>query len=399
MKTIWKQLRRFVDGDPSVNGAPNPGDPADPLVLTDPKMIAAFKTLSADLRKERPVCPVASGGVLLLDPEDVRAAFSNPNLSNQPSRFSALAPKNKDKYVAASVAANILPFLDAPRHVALRQWASRAFFGHFKEFEARIEPIARAHCAELAIGQTARLVEDVARNFVVEVIGKFVGLEQTPEAMKQSTSALFRLFAPAADADTFAQTNAGLAQARTQLDQALQARRGDQVECLMTALDASCPSDMSDRERDTLICDTALLFLADGVENVEAAIGVVMMCYAQTPEPITESFVRRAIASDTPGQTIARIASQDISIGSLTVKAGTPVFLSLASANDGSTQDDFTFGRGRHKCIGEHLAVAMVTALCQHLAQRQPKIDASGLTYRGMFGHKWPRGLTITLQA
>ena len=114
---MWKWIRQFAGGAPSAKSALNT---VDKVTLTDPKTISGFKPLSQGLRVRKPVCPVSGGGVLLLDPEDVKAAFSNPDLSNQPSRFSTLAPKNRDRFEAASVAYNILPFLDAPRHVALR---------------------------------------------------------------------------------------------------------------------------------------------------------------------------------------------------------------------------------------------------------------------------------------
>lgn len=389
MKTIWKQLKRYVVGVPS---AP------ESLTLTDPDVIEGFRDLAQDLRSNRPVCPVSGGGILLLKSEDVKAAFSNRDLCNAPSRFSALAPKNKDVYVAASVAANILPFLDGPRHMTLRKWASGAFFRQFRNFADEIDDIAARHSETLKAGQTYLLVEDVARRFVVEVIGRFIGVSFEPDEMKRYTSALFRLFAPAADADVFAQTNDGLAQARKGLAQALADRRHDKSNCLLNTLDETFPSDLDEAERDQLIIDNALLFLADGVENVEAAIGVVMMRYVAHDDPISPDFVRQAIRDDTPGQTIARIASQDMSIGDAMLKAGTPVFLSLSSANDGSEEgDEFSFGRGRHKCIGETLAISMVTAMCTLLAQREPKVDASALRYRAMFGHKWPRGVTITL--
>lgn len=395
MKTMWKRLKQFAGG-----AAPTdvPAQAPAKITLTDPDTIAGFKAMSQGLRAQKPVCPVSSGGVLLLAPEDVKTAFSSPDLSNQPSRFSALAPKNKDKFIAASVANNILPFLDALRHVSVRQWAGGAFFKHFKSFDSQIAPIASAHCGALKPGEPYVLVEGIARNYVVEVIGKFIGIGLSPDDMKRYTSALFRLFAPAADAETFAQTNEGLKQARIALARALKDRRADGADCLILALDRAFPDDLSADDRDLMIIDNALLFLADGVENVEAAIGVVMMAHAQTPGTLTPDFVRRAVMTDTPGQTIARIAAKDMLIGDESVNVGTPVFLSLASANDGADgADDFTFGRGRHKCIGEPLAISMITAMCQQLAARAPEVDTSGLTYRAMFGHKWPRGVTITL--
>lgn len=390
MKTMWKRLKQSVAGAPPV---------PETLTLTDPKTIAQFKSLSADLRSHNPVCPVSGGGVLLLDPDDVMQALSNPALSNQPSRFSALAAKNKDRYVAASVAANILPFLDGPRHVALRQWASRAFFQNLRRFEDEIAAIAEHHIAQMQVSTSYPLVEDIARNFVVDVIGRFIGIHLSPEETKRYTASLFRLFAPAADAATFAKTNEGLAQARLRFTDALAERRADHAASLLATLDVTFPEDLDQTDKDLVIIDNALLFLADGVENVEAAIGVAMMRHAQAPALITPDFVRQAIHDDTPGQTIARIAAKDIAIGGETLGAGTPVFLSLASANDGATSDDaFTFGRGRHKCIGENLAIAMVTALCSALVSRDPAINAEALSYSAMFGHKWPRDIAVTLR-
>lgn len=388
MKTVWKRLKQYVDGDRPA---------ADTLNLTDPETIAGFIDKARVLRTDKPVCPVSSGGVLLLDHEDVTLAFTNPSLSNQPSRFSALAPKNKERYVAASVASHILPFLDGPRHVVLRQWASRAFFKNLREFEGQIDDISAQHIRHLDIGTSHALVEDIARRYVVEVIGKFIGIELAPTDMKVCTSALFRLFAPAYDAEAFAKTNDSLAQARQLLAKALEARRADQAACFLNELDATYPDGLEPDERDLIIIDNALLFLADGVENVEAAVGVIMLRYDQSPQEITPEFVRTAICADTPGQTIARIASDEMAIGGTKVTAGTPVFLSLSSANDSSAgDDDFTFGRGRHKCLGENFAVAMVTALCRELVAKRPTINADNLSYKPMFGHKWPRGITVS---
>ena len=368
------------------------------LNLTDPKTITLFREIARDLRMQKPICPVSSGGFLLLDPDDVKAAFSNKLLSNQPSRFSALAPKNKEKFVAASVAANIPPFLDAPRHIEVRQWLTRGFYDRLRGFGSQVDDIAIAHSGRVEIGRSYLLVEDIARDFVVATIGKFVGLDVTSTEMKQFTVALFRLFAPASDPETFATTNTGLANARTQLIDALLQRRTDQAPCLLNILDQNELAGVEGAEKDTMIADNALLILADGVENVEAAIACVMMRSIGTNDAITPEFVRDTISFDTPGQTIPRIATQDFHVGGEKISAGTPVFLSLASANDGAVStEDFSFGMGRHKCIGEQLAVAMITTFCQRLANRSPEIDVSGLQYAPMFGHKWPRGVKITL--
>ena len=97
-----------------------------PLDLTAPEVIEDFASLATTELAQMSVCPLTNGGQLMLDPQDLKAAFSQKNYSNQPSRFSALAPHNSSKYVAAQVAANIPPFLDAPRHTVVRKWLSKA---------------------------------------------------------------------------------------------------------------------------------------------------------------------------------------------------------------------------------------------------------------------------------
>lgn len=413
---MLKWIRQCADGIAPLKryfGRNNFGsivDPANPesrptslvLDLTDSKTIASFADISSKLRAENPVCPVKSGGFLLTDPADVKAAFSNKALSNQPSRFSALAPKNTEKYMAASVAANIPPFLDAPRHVAVRRYLNRAFFDCLKVFTPKIGAISQKHIERLDLDHEHLLIETVARAFVTDTIGQFVGISASPEEMKEFTGALFRIFAPAQNAEIFDTTNQNLTKARKHLIQALNDRRVDQAPCLLNTLDKIYSPIALKEEKDSVIADNALLVLADGVENVEVLIGLVMMRWFNMPNRptnITPEFVYVTINLDTPGQTISRVAARDFHLNGKKITEGTPVFLSLASANACSSHtEDFSFGVGRHKCIGEKLAIAMISTFCDDLLAAGPKIDASNMEYAPMFGHKWPRGVKITLE-
>lgn len=396
---MLKWLKRSVGGGLSNNtDAAGYTVPFEALDLTDPQTIASFKDIAENLRLHKPVCPVTSGGFLLLNQGDVKDAFSNKKLSNQPSRFSALAPKNAHKYTAASMAANIPPFLDGSRHVEIRKWLSRCFFERLRSFKRQIPAIAKTHVEQIECAAPRLLVEDIARGFVVDTIGQFVGVNLSPKDMKQFTGALFRLFAPAANPETFTATNTALEKARVTLIKALKQRRSDQMPCLLNSLDNAALPNLDGVNRDILIVDNALLILADGVENVEAMIGNVMMCADQRSTEITPGFIRETINQNTPGQTIARIATQSLQIGGEKVAVGTPVFLSLASANEAADPTkDFSFGMGRHKCLGEQLAIEMITEFCKSLTERDPQIDVSDLHYSAMFGHKWPRGVTLTL--
>ena len=410
-------------GNATVIDLPNVEDlstqePDMTLDLTDPKVIASFKEVSESIHKKQPTCPLKSGGLLLLDPADIKSVFSNKLFSNQPSRFSALAPKNKNKHTAAAVAANIPPFLDAPEHMEVRRWLSKAFFARLKQFDPDINRISAQQLAKNKVDHQYLLVEELARQFVTQTMIEFVGISGPTDNIKDYTLALFRLFAPAKNAQEYQKTNEALQQARAGILQSLQLRRADQSQCLLNIMDQT-PVDFfgTQQHKDLMIADNALLILADGMENVEAAIGLVIMRWFEqntsidtstgtSTDTISTDFVRDCIRQDTPGQTIPRIAAKDMIINGEKVAAGTPVFLSLASANSQSESgedynfgEDYSFGRGRHRCIGEQLAISMITVFCNDLIKMHPTVDKSGLVYAPMFGHKWPREVKVTLTA
>jgi cytochrome P450 len=162
------------------------------------------------------------------------------------------------------------------------------------------------------------------------------------------------------------------------------------------------PEDQGPEVLDTLICDNALLVLADGVENVEAAIADTVMEWDAKPEPdraeIDEAFVRGVLHANTPGQTIARIAEKEMHIAGQICTAGMPIFLSLASANARSSDGiDYSFGMGRHRCLGEGLAIETIAACSRALVQRSPVIDAGNHAFEQVFGHRWTRGVLVRL--
>ena len=84
--------------------------------LLSPEVVADPYPLYAALRRDHPLAELVQGGYLLTRHADVMAAFTNPDLGNAPSRFSVLAARNRGKYVAADIAANIPPFHDMPEH-------------------------------------------------------------------------------------------------------------------------------------------------------------------------------------------------------------------------------------------------------------------------------------------
>lgn len=379
------------------------------LDLTTPDAVANFARMATSELAELDACRLDNGGVLLLNPDDVKSAFSRKDFSNEPSRFSAIAPRNVEKFAAAQVAANIPPFLDAPRHTCVRKWLSKCVLTTLSDVRDSIDGAAERYVATLSSDVPSLLVEETARNFAASAICTFAGVKLSAEELKKYTAALFKLFAPIQDATSFGITNEALASARRALLAQIRTQTGAAPASLLKTMQAwdhlLDDLNLSDEERDILVADNILLVLADGVENVEAAIGNVMVSWCalnpdQRPE-ITEGYVRGCIRQATPGQTIARITTQEIHIGGMKCPVGSPVFLSLAGANARASDDDgdFSFGMGRHRCIGEGLAIEVIVACCKHLSKRSPIIDTRDLRFEPVFGHRWMRGVTLSLAA
>lgn len=407
---MWKWRRR-----PSVDPKPArlvPRDVALPLDIKDPEFLADPSVYLQALRQEHPICPLRGGGYLLSRHMDIKAALTAPALGNAPSRFSVLHSKNVEKHVAASVAANILPFLDGVGHRSARQALSRAFHQVFKPFAPVLESQAMETVARWRGATQVDLVTGPGRDFACCASAAFVGLHAEIAEVDAIAGAFFRLFAPIQSADDLAETNRLLAQARQSFVKALQDRRADRAPCLLLALSDLVESGAADM-MDQQIVDNAILILADGVRNVEAGIGQVMRHAGSVVSEIDKAFVREVLRMNSPALTIPRVCTQDTKLHDVELKAGTPVFLALASANRDAAAIDrpdhfdktrdgsqaLTFGGGKHSCIGESLAIAMIQQFCGVLAAQGCTVNATNLRYAQAAGHHWLRGIQVSLPA
>ena len=413
---MWKwRKKQGVDADPTAPadvGSLASAPLAIPIDVKDPAFLEDPESTHTVLRQDRPMCPLKGGGFLLTRHEDVVQALSSRDLGNAPSRFSVLNPKNREKYVAASVAEHILPFLDAPDHRGPRQKLSRAFYQTFRDFQPQIDRISTNVITRLADQGPVDLVEGPARDFACRTSAAFVGLTGSTEQFKALSGAFFRLFAPMQTAEDFAHTNSLLAEARSFVAQALRDRKTDEQPCLLTAL--SQADDKGPALDDAQVIDTAILVLADGIENIEAGIGQVMRRLQTDPsDDVDDGYVREVLRLDTPALMIPRVCRQATTINGVDMAAGTPVFLSLASANRDSEavseaarfdprrsrETSLTFGAGKHSCIGEPLAIAMITTFCAALQKAGANIEAGTPSYAPAFGHRWIRGISVSLDA
>lgn len=401
--------------DHMAGGPPLPLDPTGIGFVADPFPIYRW------LRSHAPACPLTRGGYLLTRHDDVVTALTCPLLGNAPSRFSALAARNKAKYVSAAMAARLPPFLDMPEHRASRRALVSAFFRTMPGFSTMLESTAEAHLGRIPAHTSMDLLA-LASEFSCSVMAHLVGLDLPPAKIKSATTAFFHLFAPVTDAVQFAAGNEQLEHARAQVRLCVERRKrnreGDLISHLLTVQDAE-PTLTDDH-----VIDNALLVAADGVENIAGGTASTLRLVLATPAiadgiriglvPV-DDIVHEALRLETPAQIIPRVAREPHERCGVAISAGMPVFLSLGSANrdpeafvepdkflpDRDRRNVVTFGGGRHRCIGERLAVAQIGALIAGLLRRRAiGVEPSKqISYEPRFGHRWPARMELMLTA
>lgn len=385
-----------------LKGSAPKAEPDLPVDLMAPAFFADPEAIYAPLRAHAPIAPVKQGGFLLTRHADIVAAFSDAALGNAPSRFSVLAERNREKYVAAALASNIPPFLDAPRHIELRKAVSRAFYVAMEGLEAWLPDLARAH---VRADGPCDLPSAIAEPFALAAMARFIGLRHDPARLKTISNQFFHLFAPIQDADIFAQLNADLQEGRQWIRAGLQDAGPGSFAHALRGLG------LTDEE----VTDNAILLLADGTENIVAGIAMVLdrlthegVTLSAQPDPILA--VTEDLRLSTPGQIIPRVARQDHTLLGQDIPAGTPVYLALGSGNldpqahaeplefrlDRRAEKLLMFGLGRHSCIGMQLGQRLIATCTQALQEagatpQQPQITQ----WRRRFGHRWPAGYPI----
>lgn len=404
-------LRRPAGARPPVFGAL---DLSDEDFIRDPYPVYAW------LRDHEPVHRTKTGGWVLTRYEDVLAALSHPALGNEPSRFAVVNRRNRERYVCADVASNILPFLDGPEHVLARKIIAGAFRAHLKA-----NPVDALPTARRLLGRHIRqcgmdALSDYGKPLSVEVVSGVMGLpESDHDQLARWSDHFFYLFAPMPSEKIRECTDAALAEFREYFAALLAARRKRPGDDFISRL-AAWEND-GRRLSDGQIVDTCMLLFADGIENVDAAIANTLLglqlhpsqmrLLARRPD-LTGSAVNEGLRYDSPAQLIARVAREDFRFGGHLMKKDSAVFLAFGAANrdPGMFQrpDAFdlardasallSFGKGRHSCLGAMLVRVQVEAALRALFEdvRDLRVDTDGLQWSPRVGHRWLTALPLT---
>ncbi|WP_236792918.1 cytochrome P450 [Amycolatopsis sp. GM8] len=365
--------------------------------------------LLAQLRREEPLCRVQMAygepAWLATRYEDVKIVLGDP-------RFSRAAATGRDEprmRTHRPQDGGILS-LDPPDHSRLRRLVSKAFtMRRIEALRPRAQQIADGLVdAMLAKGAPADLVEDFALPLPITVICELLGVP-----VEDRTE--FRVWSDAflsTSKFTFDEVVENVGKLRAYMTGLIAERRETPRDDLLGALVVA-------RDEEDRLSEEEMLSLAEGLlvaGHETTASQIPNFVYVLLTNPGQLAMLRadldlapRAVEELMrfvplgAGGGVARYAVEDVELSGVTVRAGEPVVVNLASANRDelvyTSPDELDllrkeashvgFGHGPHHCLGAPLARMELQVALRTLLERLP-----GLRFAGSEGDvRWKSGV------
>ncbi len=331
----------------------------------------------ARLHGEAPVFRQANGNWVASRFDDVRAILLDP------ARFSS-----DGMYDQHGLRFPLLSD-DPPRHSQLRGLLAKAFTPAAMEgMRPAIQRTAHELVAAIPAGEDVDIVAALTTPLPVSVIAGMMGVppERHGDFKRWSNAIVFLTYG-----DFDAERVAALLELRSYFAGLAAERRAAPGDDLISALTrAREAGDMLDDEQVVGLC---MLLMLAGNETTTNLLGNLLNRLADAPDAWAalradptriESAVEESLRIDSPAQLILRRATEDVTLGDRTIRAGENVVVYLAAGNRDPARwtdaADFeigreisrhlAFGHGVHTCIGAPLARMEARAAMEALVAR-----------------------------
>lgn len=291
---------------------------------------------------------------------------------------------------------------DPPEHTRLRRLVSKAFTARaVEDLRPRIAEIVAHLLADIRSEGRADLVASLAYPLPVIVIAEMLGVppEERDRFKRWSDDVAATLGGPFAGAEAIERGATAVQELASYLGEVIAQRRrqprGDLISGLIAAEEQG--QVLSEDE----ILSTSMLLLIAGNETTTNLIGNGVLALLQNPDQLQRlrddpSLIRSAVEELLryvgPVQGTARVATEDVEIGSRRIAAGQVVFALLAAANRDPAQfaepdkldigrqpnPHVAFGDGIHFCLGAPLARAEAQEAISGLLRQLPGLALDG---------------------
>lgn len=313
-----------------------------------------------------------NGAYYLTRREDVLAALSQPNLF---SAHLALQPPGSPVPVLPSA-------FDPPEHTRYRKILQPHFSPHAM---TKSRPVMERHAVDMIANIAGRgqceAMADFARLYPYQVFMELYGL-------------------PVEDRDRVIGWKDAAVDGRPgghdllgYFTDAIQQRRQNPGSDMLSQV-MSGPGELTDLE----LLGMSHLLVLSGLDTVAAAIGFSLFELARRPqlrrtlrdEPArVKDFIEEIVRLEPAAPLAARVTTDFVNVGGMTLPPGTPVRLCTAAINrdgsdetstddlvmDGKVHRHWGFGGGPHRCIGSHMARIELTIVVVEWLKQIPDFE------------------------
>jgi cytochrome P450 len=304
---------------------------------------------------------------------------------------------------------------DGATHQRLRGSVRDVFTRSFVAgLTAGIEAITSAVIDQAPVGAEFDCMSQIALPIPVGVIAEWLGLPvQTADLLRELSPSIIRMLGTLADSEEVRAGTAASAELMAEFLPLAADRRVRPRDDLLSFIAADPGLELED------VVTTAILIAVAGHETTANLLGAGLIRLltpdaggvrlADRIDPTDPAVITELLRVDSPVQAAVRTTTDDTTISTVDIPAGSTALVIVAAANRDPAvfdePDDFrlkrrghaplSFGYGAHHCLGANLARLEIAAALPRILARQPAL-AGAPTWRDTPAIRGPQSMPIT---